>query len=833
MRSTPIRATSCSRSARTQLFEFATADRQPARPAARARAAAHRPLRQLRLDPRLPAARPLQFRRPRADRRLPGRRATTAASRPTTRTSPKASWSGSTSSSAATAARRRDPPRASSRPRSTDLTRSFGDLIVAAAADPDAVDALSRGVLRRPTSRATPPEQRSPTSPSSSRSATAARLRCSCAAAAEMASSGFAFYHRGSADPAQRPRADARELRLPRHRRAHLHDHAAPTAAERYLHDMVLGGSPGARLDVGEPVAPRSRPRSSRCGPAPPRATRFNQLTLRGAARLVRRRPSCARSRRYLRQIGVSYSQTLSRERARRSIPTSRRRWSRCSTRSTTRASPATATAPPRSRREIIARGARRHPLDRRGPHRPALPQPGRRQPAHQRLPARRRRQPPPGAGDQVRLRARSTGCPSRGPIARSSSIRRASRACTCASAPIARGGIRWSDRPEDFRTEVLGLVKAQQVKNAVIVPVGAKGGVRAQAACRRARRARQSRPRASPATRSSSRRCSTSPTTSTATSSCRRPTCARRDGDDPYLVVAADKGTASFSDTANAIALTRGFWLGDAFASGGSVGYDHKKMGITARGAWEAVKRHFRELDRDIQTRAVHRRRRRRHVAATCSATACCCRQTTRLIAAFDHRDIFIDPDPDPAASHRRAAAAVRPAALELAGLRQDAAVARAAASIPAPRSRCRCRPRRGTRSGSAPATLTPERRDHAPSSRPTSICCASAASAPMSAPASETEAQAGDQANDAVRITGNEVRAKVVGEGANLGDDPARPHRVRAATAAGSTPTPSTTRRASIRPTSRSTSRSRSAASCAGGALDEKAAQRVPRDA
>ena len=124
-----------------------------------------------------------------------------------------------------------------------------------------------------------------------------------------------------------------------------------------------------------------------------------------------------------------------------------------------------------------------------------------------------------------------------------------------------------------------------------------------------------------------------------------------RRDGDDPYLVVAADKGTATFSDTANAIALDRDFWLGDAFASGGSVGYDHKKMGITARGAWEAVKRHFRELDRDIQTAAVHRGRRRRHerrrVRQRHAAVA-----ADGLIAAFDHRDIFIDPDPDPAES-------------------------------------------------------------------------------------------------------------------------------------------------------------------------------------
>src|SRR5204862_5516568 len=166
----------------------------------------------------------------------------------------------------------------------------------------------------------------------------------------------------------------------------------------------------------------------------------------------------------------------------------------------------------------------------------------------------------------------------------------------------IARGGLRWSDRREDFRTEVLGLVKAQQVKNAVIVPVGAKGGFY---------------PKLMPANPSREQFMETGIAAYKTfinalldvTDNLDRdgeivppPQVLRPDGDDPYLVVAADKGTATFSDIANGIALERGFWLGDAFASGGSVGYDHKKMGITARGAWEAVKRHFRELGTDIQ---------------------------------------------------------------------------------------------------------------------------------------------------------------------------------------------------------------------------------------
>ncbi len=179
----------------------------------------------------------------------------------------------------------------------------------------------------------------------------------------------------------------------------------------------------------------------------------------------------------------------------------------------------------------------------------------------------------------------------------------------------VARGGLRWSDRAQDYRTEVLGLVKAQQVKNAVIVPVGAKGGFYPEeTACRRQpRRGLQCRPRSLqdlyPHAAVHHRQYRRAPT------SCRRPIPLRLDGDDPYFVVAADKGTATFSDTANALAQEAGFWLDDAFASGGSAGYDHKKMGITARGAWETVKRHFREMDIDIQTDALYSGRCRRHV--------------------------------------------------------------------------------------------------------------------------------------------------------------------------------------------------------------------------
>ena len=143
-----------------------------------------------------------------------------------------------------------------------------------------------------------------------------------------------------------------------------------------------------------------------------------------------------------------------------------------------------------------------------------------------------------------------------------------------------------------------------------------------------------------------------------------------RRDDDDPYLVVAADRGTATFSDIANAISEEYGFWLGDAFASGGSRGYDHKAMGITARGAWVAVQRHFRELDIDVQTEPINVVG-IGDMSGDVFGNGMLQSRALRLVAAFDHRDIFMDPDPDPAAAVRRAPAAVRPAALVVAGLR------------------------------------------------------------------------------------------------------------------------------------------------------------------
>ena len=214
----------------------------------------------------------------------------------------------------------------------------------------------------------------------------------------------------------------------------------------------------------------------------------------------------------------------------------------------------------------------------------------------------------------------------------------------------VARGGIRWSDRPQDFRTEVLGLVKAQQVKNAVIVPVGAKGGfVPKWLPVGGTREAIAAEGIAAYKLFIGSL---LDLTDNLVGDKVVPPdNVVRHDSDDPYLVVAADKGTATFSDTANEISISRDFWLGDAFASGGSAGYDHKKMGITARGAWEAVKRHFREMDIDIGT-TPFRVIGVGDMSGDVFGNGMLRENTIKLVAAFDHRDIFIDPDPDPAKS-------------------------------------------------------------------------------------------------------------------------------------------------------------------------------------
>lgn len=331
----------------------------------------------------------------------------------------------------------------------------------------------------------------------------------------------------------------------------------------------------------------------------------------------------------------------------------------------------------------------------------------------------------------------------------------------------VARGGLRWSDRPQDFRTEVLGLVKAQQVKNAVIVPVGAKGGFvpkrlpppgQRDAWLAEGTEAYRIFVRTLLELTDNLEGSGITPPADTV----------RHDGDDPYLVVAADKGTATFSDTANTLSLQKGHWLGDAFASGGSQGYDHKKMGITARGAWEAVKRHFREIGTDIQTTpfsAVGVG----DMSGDVFGNGMLLSTKTRLLAAFDHRDIFLDPDPDPEASH---AERLRLFALPRSSWQDyDKALisegggvfSRSMKAIPL------SAPVRAML-GLDQAEATPFELMSAILKAPVDLLFFGGIGTYVRA-TSETDEQVGDRANDPIRITGADVRAKVIGEGANLG--------------------------------------------------------------
>ncbi len=331
----------------------------------------------------------------------------------------------------------------------------------------------------------------------------------------------------------------------------------------------------------------------------------------------------------------------------------------------------------------------------------------------------------------------------------------------------VARGGIRWSDRREDFRTEILGLMKTQMVKNAVIVPVGSKGGFYVKQPP--AGGTREQIQAEGIACYQTLIRGLLDITDNYAGGGVVPPAdVVRHDGDDPYLVVAADKGTATFSDIANALARDYGFWLDDAFASGGSAGYDHKKMGITARGAWESVKRHFRELGQDIQetpftVAGVG------DMSGDVFGNGMLLSPHIKLVAAFDHRHIFIDPSPDPATSfaeRQRLFALPRSSWMDYdksllsAG---GAIIDRAAKSV----------------------TLSPEARAvlgiEAPAMAPLDLLRA-ILTAPVDLlyfggigtyvkASSETNADAGDRANDSVRIDAAQVRARVIGEGANLG--------------------------------------------------------------
>ncbi len=331
----------------------------------------------------------------------------------------------------------------------------------------------------------------------------------------------------------------------------------------------------------------------------------------------------------------------------------------------------------------------------------------------------------------------------------------------------VARGGIRWSDRREDFRTEVLGLMKAQMVKNAVIVPVGSKGGfVVKRPPAQGGREALNAEVIECYRTMM---RGLLDITDNLAGGAVVPPTgVVRHDEDDPYLVVAADKGTATFSDIANAVSAEYGFWLGDAFASGGSAGYDHKKMGITARGAWECVKRHFREIGIDIQTTdftAVGVG----DMSGDVFGNGMLLSRHTRLLAAFNHLHIFIDPDPDPEISFaerqrlfnlpRSSWIDYDPALISAGGGVFD----RKAKSI-------RLTPQMKELFGLAEQQVPPAEIMRAILKCPVDLLWLGGIGTYVRA-ANETKGEVGDRTNDALRVSASKVRAKVVGEGANLG--------------------------------------------------------------
>jgi glutamate dehydrogenase len=329
----------------------------------------------------------------------------------------------------------------------------------------------------------------------------------------------------------------------------------------------------------------------------------------------------------------------------------------------------------------------------------------------------------------------------------------------------IARGGIRWSDRRDDFRTEVLGLMKAQTEKNAVIVPVGAKGGFVVKQPPPEAAALREE------------------------VLACYRafvrglldvtdnlvdgvvvvpPGVVRHDGDDPYLVVAADKGTATFSDVANELAAEYGFWLGDAFASGGSSGYDHKEMGITSRGAWISVKAHFRAMGIDadaVELTVVGIG----DMSGDVFGNGMLRSQHLKLVAAFDHRHVFLDPDPDPEASYRERArlfalptsswADYDPAVISVGG----GVYARDEKSVP-------LSPEVQRALGFTAETATPDAVISAILRAPVDLLWNGGIGTFVKA-TTETHAEVGDRANDAIRVNATELRCRVVAEGGNLG--------------------------------------------------------------
>ncbi len=331
----------------------------------------------------------------------------------------------------------------------------------------------------------------------------------------------------------------------------------------------------------------------------------------------------------------------------------------------------------------------------------------------------------------------------------------------------VARGGLRWSDRMEDFRTEILGLVKAQQVKNTVIVPVGAKGGF----VCKRMpeNADRKQVQAEGQACYKIFIRSLLDITDNIVDGKVIHPkNVIRLDEDDPYLVVAADKGTATFSDIANGISEEFGFWLGDAFASGGSVGYDHKKMGITARGAWESVKRHFREIGIDCQTTPF-----------TCVGigdmsgdvfgNGMLLSEQTKIICAFNHLHIFFDPDPDPLSSYKE-----RKRLFDDPSLSWDdydkTLISKGGGVFKRSEKSIRLSAEMKKWLNTRQVSMTPSELIHNVLKMKVDLIWNGGIGTYVKSK-KESHSEVGDRANDSLRVNGADIQAKIVGEGGNLG--------------------------------------------------------------
>jgi glutamate dehydrogenase len=329
----------------------------------------------------------------------------------------------------------------------------------------------------------------------------------------------------------------------------------------------------------------------------------------------------------------------------------------------------------------------------------------------------------------------------------------------------ISRGGIRWSDRHEDFRTEVLGLMKTQQVKNSVIVPMGAKGGFVVKQPPKEGGRAAYLQEgvecykifvRGMLDITDNSKGGKVIPPKNVV----------RRDQDDPYLVVAADKGTASYSDTANALSIEYGHWLGDAFASGGSAGYDHKKMGITARGAWESVKRHFREMGKDIQKEpftviGVG------DMAGDVYGNGMLLSPHINLIGTFNHMHIFIDPTPDAASSFKERERLFK----EVKGwdAYDEKKLSKGGRIYNRSEKSLSLTPEIRKLYGIDKDKVSPPELIQAMLKKQVDLMWFGGIGTYIKATA-ETHAEVGDKGNDSLRINASDLNASVIGEGANL---------------------------------------------------------------